>query len=66
MSLMPEGERVRRAIRWISEHMKADPLRAVMPLVHEAVLKFDLTPKEGDELMQFYRSGREDGSNASA
>ena len=59
MSIMPKGERVRSAVRWISEHLKTDPARAVMPLVHEAALKFDLTPKESEELIQFYRSARE-------
>jgi hypothetical protein len=56
---MPEGQRVRSAVRWISEHLKADQSRAVMPLVHEAALKFDLTPKESEELIQFYKSARE-------
>jgi len=59
MSIMPKGERVRTAVRWISEQLKADPSRIALPLAHEAVLKFDLTPKEGEELVQFYRSARE-------
>lgn len=59
MTIMPKGERVRNAIRWISEHLKTDPSRAVMPLVNEAGMKFDLTPKESEELIQFYRSARE-------
>ena len=56
---MPKGERVRSAVRWISGHLKADPSRAVMPLVHEGALKFDLTPKESEDLIQFYKSARE-------
>ena len=59
MSIMPKGERVRSAVRWISEHLKTDSSRAVIPLVNEAALKFDLTPKESEELIQFYRSARE-------
>jgi hypothetical protein len=66
MSVMPEGERVRRAIRWISEHLKEDPSRAVMPLVHEAVMRFDLTPKEGNDLVQFYRSARQGAGDPDA
>jgi hypothetical protein len=59
MSMMPKGERVR-------EHLKTDPSRAVMPLVYEAALKFDLTPKESEELSQFYRSARECESDSGA
>jgi hypothetical protein len=66
MSIKPEGERVRMAVRWISEHLKADATRAIMPLVHEATTKFDLTPKEGEELIQFYRSAQQRESDSSS
>lgn len=58
MGIHPEGERTNRAIRWISENLKEEPTRPVMQLVHEAIARFDLTPKEGQELIQFYRSAR--------
>jgi hypothetical protein len=59
MSLQPEGERLRRAVRWISGQLKDDPNARVMPLVHEAIARFDLTPKEGEELIDFYRRATE-------
>jgi len=59
MNMMPKGERVRRAVRWISECLKSDSSQAVMPLAREAAVRFDLTPKESEELIQFYRSVRE-------
>ncbi len=61
MSILPKGERVRSAVRWISEQLKTDSSRAVMPLVDQAALNFDLTPKESEELIQFYRSAGEQG-----
>jgi hypothetical protein len=45
---MPEGERVRSAVRWVSEQLKADPSLSIMPLAHEAAQKFDLTPVRHD------------------
>ena len=66
MSLMPEGARVRSAVRWVSEQLKADPSLSIMPLAHEAAQKFDLTPKESEELIQFYRSARRLGSDPPA
>ena len=59
MSVFPEGERVRSAIRWVSAHLLEDPEQAVLPLAHQAAEKFDLTPKESEELIQFYRSAKE-------
>jgi len=59
MSLLPKGERLKKAIRWVSGHVQQDPSRSAMALAHEAILKFDLTPIEGEELIQFYRSVRE-------
>lgn len=55
VSLMPKGERVKRAIRWISGHLATEPSRAILPLVQEAALRFDLNPKESEELGRFYR-----------
>jgi restriction endonuclease Mrr len=61
MSILPEGERPKRAILWISENLKEDPSRPVMKLVHQAIARFDLTPKESEELIQFYRSAERAG-----
>ncbi len=55
MSIQPEGERSRRAVRWIAGKLLEDPQLQVMALVHEAIARFDLSPKEGEELIQFYR-----------
>jgi len=56
MSIFPEGDRPKRAVLWISENLKEDPPRPMMKLVHQAIALFDLTPKESEELIQFYRS----------
>ena len=59
MGIKPEGDRVRTALRWVSDQLKQDPSRAIVLLVDQAAMKFDLTPKESEELIQFYRSARE-------
>ena len=59
MSIMPEGERVKNAVRWIAGCLHEDPSQAIMGLVHQAISRFDLSPKEGEELMHFYRSARD-------
>ena len=60
MSIMPRGERVRMAVRWISEHLKEDPSGSVVELAQQAAMKFDLSPKESQELLQFYTAGRKE------
>jgi len=53
--VMPEGEDLRRAIKWISGYLKDEPGRSVQPLVKEAIFKFDLSPKDSDFLMNFFK-----------
>ena len=44
--LMPEGERIRKAVRWFSEMLKEHPEKTRAELLAEAEIKFDLSPKE--------------------
>lgn len=53
--LLPDGEELRRAVRWISEHLQDDPDRPVQPLVQEAVFRFDLSPLDAEFLIGFFR-----------
>jgi hypothetical protein len=55
MSIHPQGESLRRAIRFVSEKLQEDADRALPPLVNEATLKFDLDPNQADYLTRFYR-----------
>jgi hypothetical protein len=57
MSIMPEGESVRKAVKWISEALKENSEKSIGVLVQQASLKFDLTPKDADFLTAFYKKG---------
>jgi hypothetical protein len=52
--LLPEGEDLRRAVKWISGHLQENPDQKVQALVQEAIFKFDLSPRDGDFLIGFY------------
>jgi hypothetical protein len=54
-TILPEGEDLRRAIKWISAHLQENPGQSVKPLVHEATFKFDLSPRDADFLLMLYR-----------
>ena len=50
-SLLPEGENLRRAIRWLAEH--APP---TADLINQAACRFDLTPLEEDFLLREFKT----------
>ena len=55
MSLLPEGEELRRAIKWISSRLNEDADQGLASLLQEAIFKFDLSPRDGEFLLNFYR-----------
>lgn len=54
-TIMPEGEAIRKAIKWISAELNENPDHPVQKLVNQAVAQFDLSPKDTEFLMAFYR-----------
>jgi hypothetical protein len=54
MSILPEGEQLRRAIKWISDMRLENPRASLIKLMEEASLKFDLPPKDAEFLMHFF------------
>ena len=58
MSIPPEGEAVRKAVRYISEKRVNDPEASLRRLMEEACLKFNLSPADAAFLTAFYTSGK--------
>lgn len=56
-TIQPKGERVRQAVKWISENLKEDEKRPIYSLIQDASLRFTLSPKEEDFLRSFYEEG---------
>ncbi len=44
--LLPQGEKIRRAVKWISEITKEHPEKSRRDIVLEAERRFDLSPKD--------------------
>jgi hypothetical protein len=57
--VMPEGEAVRKAVKWISAELQEHSGKSLNDLVNAAVTRFDLSPKEAEFLIQFYREAKE-------
>jgi hypothetical protein len=54
MSILPEGEPLRRAIKWLSDKHAENPECGLPKLVGEACLKFDLSPKDAEFIMRHF------------
>ena len=54
-TIMPESEALKRAVKWISEQLKSDENQSVKRLINEAILRFDLDPKQSNYLYHFYQ-----------
>lgn len=55
--VVPGGDGVRQALKWLSERRLADPAAPRMKLIEEAALRFDLTPLESDFLANHWKEG---------
>ena len=58
---LPQGEELRRAVKWIDASLEEDPDKTRGKLVQEAAVRFDLSPLQTDFLMRFLRE-REQGA----
>ncbi|RJR54412.1 MAG: hypothetical protein C4576_00725 [Desulfobacteraceae bacterium] len=57
-TIMPKGEKVRQAVKYISSELQEDPSKSKQKLIQEACLKFNLSPLEEEALISFYREER--------
>ena len=58
--ILPEGEDLRRAVKWVSGNLKEGPGKSIQQLVQEATFKFDLSPKDAEFLMNFFSQRKEE------
>jgi hypothetical protein len=55
MSIQPQGEDLRKAVKWVAEERKFHPDKDVKALIHEASARFNLSPKDAEFLDRFVR-----------
>lgn len=54
-TIMPDGEEIKSAIKWISVNLEDDPNQSLPKLIEKAVFKFDLSPMDNEFLLNFFR-----------
>jgi len=55
MTIMPQGEEIRKAVKWISDMRQTEPARDPRKLVEQACLKFNLSPLEAEYLAKWVK-----------
>lgn len=59
-TIMPQGDAIRKAIKWISASREEKPDLPIGKLVQEATVRFDLSPKDSEFLFNFCREAQKE------
>jgi len=54
-NIQPEGEDLRKAVKWISDERTYGAEETLLKLIEEASLKFDLSPMDAEYLVNFFK-----------
>ena len=54
-TIQPEGEDLRKAVKWISAERQYGPEKKLSELVEEACFRFNLSPMDAEYLSKFFR-----------
>ncbi len=54
-TVQPEGEDLRKAVKWISDERTYGVEKTLLKLIEDASLKFDLSPMDAEYLVNFFK-----------
>ena len=60
-TVQPQGEDLRKAVKWIADSLKYEKDVTVAGLIQAAATKFNLSPKDEQYLQGFYDQDGSDG-----
>jgi hypothetical protein len=55
MTIIPDDEKLKRAVKWISDKLNENENLSRRKIVNEACLRFNLDPKQSMFLINFYK-----------
>lgn len=55
-TILPDGEMIRKAVKWISEERQADSSKNHQQMIEAAALRFNLSPMEVEYLNNFLKA----------
>ncbi len=53
MSIQPQGEEIRKTVKWVSEQKIDHPEKKLNEIIEQACIMFNLSPKDSDFLARF-------------
>ncbi len=56
--LLPEGEALRKAVKWIDERRRDPDCPPAFKIVEEACLRFNLSPTDAEFLLRFLKEAK--------
>lgn len=59
-TIQPQGENLRKAVKWISSERQDNPKTPLGKLIDQACLTYNLTPAESAYLDRFFREASKD------
>lgn len=54
-TIQPDGEMIRKAVKWVSEERQTDPSKTPRQMIEAAALRFNLSPMEVEYLDNFLK-----------
>jgi hypothetical protein len=54
-TVMPEGEELRKAVKFISDGLQYEPEKTLRALIEDASLRFNLSPRDEEYLSRFFK-----------
>ncbi|GAB6144277.1 hypothetical protein [Desulfocicer niacini] len=58
-TLQPQGEKLRKAVQWVSDERQKNTKISVPAIVDQACVRFDLSPEDSEFLSRFVKSSQE-------
>jgi DNA replication protein DnaD len=58
-TIQPDGEMIRKAVKWISEERQTDQSKKHQQMIEEAAIRFNLSPMEVEYLNNFLREDKD-------
>jgi hypothetical protein len=55
-TVQPDGEMIRKAVKWISDERQTHPTKKNLQLIEDAAIHFNLSPAEVDYLTNFLKT----------
>ena len=55
-TIQPDGEMIRKAVKWISEERQTGQSKKHQQMIEEAAIRFNLSPMEVESLSHFLKA----------